>query len=49
MGQVLTVVCPETELAANDVLFFVGDVQSVASLRKIPGLVPHDDQVRGCV
>ena len=45
-GETLHAFDPEsTLLNADDILYFVGESSSVANIRKIPGLVPHDDQV----
>jgi len=41
----LTAVSPETRVEANDLLHFVGIVESVVDLRKIRGLTPATDQV----
>eukprot|EP00210_Caulerpa_lentillifera_P002468 g2366.t1 len=44
-GHRIPAVSPTEVLKAGDVLWFTGVLESVASLRKIPGLVPHGDQV----
>ena len=44
-GHVLPAVSSNERLQANDRLVFVGIVESVVDLRKIPGLVPATDQV----
>ena len=44
-GHVLPAVGPETMLQANDHLVFVGVVESVVDLQKIPGLKPATDQL----
>jgi di/tricarboxylate transporter len=43
--QVLPAVAPQERLRANDLLVFVGVVDSVVDLRKIRGLAPATDQV----
>ena len=43
--QVLPAVAPHERLRANDLLVFVGVVDSVVDLRKIRGLAPATDQV----
>jgi di/tricarboxylate transporter len=43
--QVLPAVAPQERLRANDLLVFVGIVDSVVDLRKIRGLAPATDQV----
>jgi di/tricarboxylate transporter len=43
--QVLPAVSPQERLRANDLLVFVGVVDSVVDLRKIRGLAPATDQV----
>lgn len=46
-GETLAAVSPDTNLKADDVLIFVGVLESVVDLRKIRGLVPAaDDQVK---
>ncbi|MBX3275739.1 MAG: SLC13 family permease [Sandaracinaceae bacterium] len=44
-GVLSTAVGPETRLAEGDTLVFVGVVESVVDLRRIPGLVPATDQI----
>lgn len=44
-GHVLPAVSSETLLQANDHLVFVGVVESVVDLQKIPGLKPSTDQL----
>lgn len=44
-GQVLPAVSSSTVLQANDHLVFVGVVESVVDLQKIPGLKPATDQL----
>ncbi|MCA9085765.1 MAG: SLC13 family permease, partial [Planctomycetaceae bacterium] len=44
-GHVLAAVSSETLLEANDHLVFVGVVESVVDLQKIPGLKPATDQL----
>lgn len=44
-GRVLPAVGSETVLEANDHLVFVGVVESVVDLQKIPGLLPATDQL----
>ena len=44
-GEILAAVGPETRLEADDQLIFVGVVDSVVDLRKIPGLKPATDQL----
>ncbi|MEZ6124239.1 MAG: SLC13 family permease [Planctomycetaceae bacterium] len=44
-GHVLPAVSPETLLQADDHLVFVGVVESVVDLQKIPGLKPATDQL----
>ncbi|MFW6060685.1 MAG: SLC13 family permease [Phycisphaeraceae bacterium] len=44
-GDVLPAVGPEQRIEANDRLVFVGVVESVVDLRKMPGLKPAGDQV----
>ena len=44
-GQVLAAVSPQERLRANDRLIFVGVVESVVDLQKIPGLTPATDQI----
>ena len=44
-GRVLPAVSSETTLQANDHLVFVGVVESVVDLKKIPGLNPSTDQL----
>ena len=36
---------PETVLRGEDVLWFAGDMSGMQTLRRIPGMVPQDDQV----
>ena len=36
---------PETILRGEDVLWFAGDMSGMQTLRRIPGMVPQDDQV----
>jgi di/tricarboxylate transporter len=43
--QILAAVSPEEQLQANDRLVFVGIVESVVELQKIPGLIPAPDQI----
>ena len=43
--QIMTAVSPDTKLEANDQLVFVGIVDSVVDLQKIPGLKPATDQL----
>jgi len=45
-GQVVPAPGPEAVLHSNDVLVFVGDVDSVVDLRKMRGLSPATDQVQ---
>ncbi|MFG0329005.1 MAG: SLC13 family permease [Phycisphaerales bacterium] len=45
-GRLKPAVGPEEVLQANDLLVFVGNVESVLDLRKIRGLVPETDQVQ---
>ena len=45
-GHRIPAVSPTEILEAGDVLWFSGVLESVASLRKIAGLVPHGDQVK---
>lgn len=44
-GRVLAAVSPREVLRANDRLVFVGVVDSVVELQRIPGLVPAPDQL----
>ncbi len=44
-GELLVAVGPDQPLKANDRLVFVGIVESVVDLRKMPGLKPATDQV----
>lgn len=44
-GHVLPAVSPDTVLESNDQLVFVGVVESVVDLQKIPGLKPATDQL----
>ena len=44
-GELLAAVSPTTHLHAADRLVFVGVVESVVDLQKIPGLTPATDQV----
>ncbi|MCB9598694.1 MAG: SLC13 family permease [Sandaracinaceae bacterium] len=44
-GTITPAVGPDTRLRADDHLLFVGIVESVIDLRRIPGLVPATDQV----
>lgn len=44
-GDPLPAVSPDEVVKANDVLSFAGELHSVASLRRIPGVVPHTNQV----
>ncbi|MCA9025140.1 MAG: SLC13 family permease [Planctomycetaceae bacterium] len=44
-GHVLAAVSPEERLQANDRLVFVGVVESVVDLQRLPGLTPATDQV----
>lgn len=44
-GHILPAVAPDTLLQANDHLVFVGVVDSVIDLQKIPGLKPATDQL----
>lgn len=44
-GETLPAVSPDERIEGGDVLSFVGELHSVASLRRIPGLVPHTNQV----
>ena len=44
-GEVIAAVSPETRLLANDHLVFVGVVESVVDLQRIPGLKPATDQL----
>ena len=44
-GHVMAAVSPETQLEANDRLIFVGVVESIVDLQKIPGLKPATDQL----
>ena len=43
--EIMTAVSPDTKLRANDQLVFVGIVDSVVDLQKIPGLKPATDQL----
>lgn len=43
--QIMTAVSPETRLESNDQLVFVGIVDSVVDLQRIPGLQPATDQL----
>ncbi len=43
--QIMSAVSPDTRLEANDQLVFVGIVDSVVDLQKIPGLKPATDQL----
>ncbi len=43
--EILSAVSPDTRLKANDQLVFVGIVDSVVDLQKIPGLKPATDQL----
>jgi len=45
-GDILPAVSPDERLTANDLLVFVGVVESVVDLRKIRGLIPATDQVK---
>ncbi|GBG28342.1 Sodium/sulfate cotransporter 1 [Hondaea fermentalgiana] len=45
-GTVEHVVGPEMVLAANDMLWFAGEREAVATLRRIPGLHPPDTQAQ---
>lgn len=45
-GHRIPAVSPTEILEAGDVLWFTGVLESVASLRKIAGLVAHGDQVK---
>ncbi|RMG33415.1 MAG: SLC13 family permease [Planctomycetota bacterium] len=42
-GEILAAVAPDEKLQANDRLVFVGIVDSVVDLRRIPGLRPAED------
>ena len=44
-GQVMVAVSPQERLRARDRLIFVGIVESVVDLQKIPGLAPATDQI----
>ncbi len=44
-GNILPAVSPNERLVANDRLVFVGIVESVVDLQKLPGLTPATDQV----
>lgn len=44
-GEIIQAVAPERHLAAGDRLIFVGVVDSVVDLQKIPGLTPATNQV----
>ncbi|MDE0504081.1 MAG: SLC13 family permease, partial [Candidatus Poribacteria bacterium] len=44
-GQVMAAVSPQERLRARDRLIFVGIVESVVDLQKIPGLTPATDQI----
>lgn len=44
-GQILPAVSPTVKLKPNDRLVFVGVVNSVVDLQKLPGLTPATDQV----
>ncbi len=44
-GNILPAVSPNERLSANDRLVFVGIVESVVDLQKLPGLTPATDQV----
>ena len=44
-GQVMAAVSPQERLRAKDRLIFVGIVESVVDLQKIPGLTPATDQI----
>lgn len=43
-GQILAAVSPQERLKANDRLVFVGIVESIVDLHRIPGLAPATDQ-----
>eukprot|EP00958_Prasinococcus_capsulatus_P017662 scaffold2009_cov370-Prasinococcus_capsulatus_cf.AAC.2 len=43
----MTIAAHDEKLQANDVLWFAGELESVAGLRKIPGLVPVEDKQTG--
>lgn len=45
-GDILPAVGPDERILGNDLLVFVGIVESVIDLRKIRGLVPATDQVK---
>ncbi|CAG9467531.1 unnamed protein product [Pedinophyceae sp. YPF-701] len=44
-GEAINAVGPEEVVLQGDVLWFAGDIEGVNSLRKLPGLEPHTDQV----
>lgn len=44
-GELINSVGPEEVLAKGDVCWFSGDIASVQNIRKIPGLVPHTNQL----
>eukprot|EP00803_Ostreobium_quekettii_P006321 evm.model.scf_164.7 EVM.evm.TU.scf_164.7 scf_164:94260-120106(+) len=44
-GRRIPAVPPDEKLQDDDILWFAGVLESVASLRKIPGLAPYGDQV----
>ena len=44
-GQVMVAVSPQERLRAKDRLIFVGIVESVVGLQKMPGLTPATDQI----
>jgi di/tricarboxylate transporter len=44
-GQMMAAVSPQERLRAKDRLIFVGIVESVVDLQKIPGLTPATDQI----
>ncbi len=44
-GRALVAVGPKEQLCVDDRLIFVGAVESVVDLRKIPGLVPQSEQL----
>ena len=44
-GQVMVAVSPQERLRAEDRLIFVGIVESVVGLQKMPGLTPATDQI----
>ena len=44
-GQVMAAVSPTERLRANDRLIFVGIVESVVELQKVPGLTPATNQI----